>query len=63
MLASIDPYLMGLPTTKQEEIKEELAKRLFGQKPISKKHAKVSGTNADLLNLLRDILSESMKKQ
>ena len=30
-LAAIDPYLMTLPPEKRHEIKEELARRLFGQ--------------------------------
>jgi hypothetical protein len=62
-LASIDPYLVGIPEPKQQEIKEELAKRMFGQKPLPRKDSKVSGTNADTINLLRDLVIELVKKQ
>ncbi|MBU8920266.1 MAG: hypothetical protein KOO63_00245 [Bacteroidales bacterium] len=62
-LASIDPYLVALPEKTQHQVKEELAKRLFGQKPLPKKQPKVSGTNADLMNLVRDMVSELIKKQ
>lgn len=62
-LASIDPYLVGIQVDRQEAIKEELAKRMFGQKPIPKKQPKVSGTNADILNLLRSMVTELIKRQ
>ena len=61
-LASIDPYLVGIQKDKQESVKEELAKRMFGQKPVPKKQSKVSGTNADILNLLREMVTELIKK-
>jgi hypothetical protein len=61
-LASIDPYLVGLPDDTQHAVKVELAKRLFGQKPTPKKQQKVSGTNADLLRMTIETITELAKK-
>lgn len=61
-LASIDPYIVGLPEPTQFQVKEELAKRLFGQKPVLKKQADVSGTNMDLLRMAIETINEMSKK-
>ncbi len=62
-LASIDPYLVGLPDDTQYAVKRGLAERLFGQKPPPKNDVEVSGTNADILRMAVESLLELIKKR
>ncbi len=57
-LASIDPYLVGLPEVEQNRLKGMLASRLFGQPDLPKKgrgDAETSGTLRDLQQILPDL--------
>lgn len=64
-LASIDPYLVSLPEDSRIKVKEDLAKRLFGQKAegkVSKKN-NTSGTSIDLAKASLDIVKDVLAKK
>ncbi len=63
-LASIDPFLVGLPEDMRNETKRQLADRLFGKasEPTSAANESTA-TIADLLRLALQTLSEVVKKK
>ena len=62
-LASIDPYLVGLPEETQHQVKKELAMRFFGEMPATdNKGEEVSGTSADLLRMAIETINDLAKK-
>lgn len=64
-LASIDPYLVGLPVEEQNKVKIELAERFFGREEAltQKDSRKTSGTSLDLVKMaLEAVLKEQGKK-
>ena len=64
-LASIDPYLVTLPDETRNNVKKELASRLFGQKePTVKKNRndETTGTSLDLLRLALEALIKEQRK-
>lgn len=63
-LASVGPYLLDLPRDRQQQIKEELAQRLFGRgdSEFGETGGKVSGTAADLLKMALDTINQLTKK-
>jgi hypothetical protein len=65
-LASISPYLVLLPEEKQHEVKEELAKRMFGR--VDYPHFDTAeeipaGSNIELMKLLVETINKLIKKQ
>ncbi|MEW6313325.1 MAG: hypothetical protein AB1513_04665 [Pseudomonadota bacterium] len=58
-LASIDAYLVQLPEAKQQEIKEKLTEKFFGQPDPSEKDEPV--TRHQLFDLLSDVLKRLTK--
>ena len=63
-LASIDPYLAGLPDDTLQEVKKDLAQRFFGQQDSerAKRKEKFSGNAADLLRMTVEALVDIAKK-
>jgi len=57
-LASIDPYLVRLPEEVQNDIKQVLAERLFGQQilPKDRKGDKTTGSTVDFAKLVEDLV-------
>lgn len=64
-LASIDPYLVGLPEEVSHKLKASLAERLFARKePIkAKKKEEISGSSFDLIKQLVDTLRDLIKNR
>jgi hypothetical protein len=64
-LASIDPYLIDFPEEKRQEMKQELAKRMFGQAsqapPTS--GSRMSGTQVDVIKLLIELTRDLATKK
>lgn len=62
-LASIDPYLVGLPEEVLHKLKASLAERLFARKePIkAKKKEEISGSSYDLIKQLVETLRDLVK--
>lgn len=63
-LASISPYLAPFPVTEQNEIKKQLAERLFGSTdPVSvTKDGETTGSLIDLLRMTLKTLDNLSKK-
>jgi hypothetical protein len=63
-LASIDPFLVGLPEETQHKVKVNLAERLFGQADSGpfKVTPETSGSIVDLLRLALDTIGKLAKK-
>lgn len=63
-LASINPYLAELPTALQQEIKQNLAERLFGQKDIeeTKPSATSAGTALDIVKVALENLKLALEQ-
>jgi|CXWL01.1.fsa_nt_gi hypothetical protein len=63
-LASINPYLEGMPEQVQQEIKREIALKVFAPaiEADGGKQAKVSGSAADLLRSALEAVNELAKK-
>lgn len=63
-LASIDPFLVGLPEDKQIEIRGMLGQKIFGPQDISLETSKDNffGTPVDLVKQLLDIVHVAVKK-
>ena len=59
-LASIDPYLARLPESDQHTVKKTLVERWFAQKQPPTKEEAV--TQKSLLNLIRDLVKEVVRK-
>ncbi len=59
-IASVDPYLAGLPDQIREKVKSELAMKFFtAEEPKNpRKEAKVTGTSMDLGKLIRELINE-----
>ena len=65
-LASLDPYLFGLPDATQHKVKEQLASRLFGQPgslaKTSGKEVDTSGTTMDVARMALEAALDLLKK-
>lgn len=63
-LASISPYIHGLPDDQRNEIKKEIALRLFGHSfdQENKKDVKTTGTALDLVRMALEALEAMAKK-
>ena len=63
-LSSIDPYLVGLPQDTQQQVKVELAQRLFGNAGLSlpSEAKEITGTSLDLVKMFLKMLPEIIKK-
>jgi len=64
-LASISPYLYGLPPDQQNKIRGELAMRLFGQSeaPEPTSERKTTGSVLDVLKMALETIETMAKKQ
>jgi hypothetical protein len=62
-LASIDPFLSAMPEEMQNEVKRQLAERIFGQNdPLTTKEGETTGTLVDLLKMALNTLNNFSKK-
>lgn len=63
-LASVDPYLVGMPEDLRNSVKSELSRRFFAPppSPTSVKQRKVTGTSSDLLRMALEIMGDLAKK-
>ena len=65
-LASLDPFLVGVPEGDQHELKKQLAVRFFGPEPLqetSQQMTPVKGNAADLLRLALQTISDLAKQK
>ncbi len=61
-LASIDPYLSSLSPEEQNEIKKELARRMFAPREEHSHQKRTKGTSSDSVSLALEIISDLLKK-